>query len=72
MSWRAGDVGSSRCWREACSVAGVGASAGLPGFDGVVEHDAVVVVHNLGLVAELDRLAEAALGDRPDVPGRAG
>jgi hypothetical protein len=33
----------------------------------VVEHDAVVVVGDLALVAELDRLAEAALGDRPGV-----
>jgi hypothetical protein len=33
----------------------------------VVEHDAVVVVHDLGLVAELDRLAEPALGDRASV-----
>jgi len=44
---------------------------------GVVEHDAVVVVDDLRLVAELDRLPEPALGDRPgvavvqaDPPGR--
>jgi hypothetical protein len=48
----------------------------------VVEHDAVVVVHDLaydlGLVAELDRFAEPILGDRAgvgivqaDPPGRA-
>jgi hypothetical protein len=44
----------------------------------VVEDDAVVVVRDLGLVAELDRLAESALADRAgvrvvqaDPPGRA-
>jgi hypothetical protein len=36
-------------------------------FDGVVEHDAVLVVDHLGLVAELDRLAQPALGDRAGV-----
>src|SRR6516225_5833855 len=40
---------------------GVGRVAHL---DGVVEHDPVVVVGDLGLVAELDRFTEAALGDR--------
>jgi hypothetical protein len=39
----------------------------VTGFDGVVEHDAVIVVHDLGLVAELDRLAEPALCDWPGV-----
>ena len=33
----------------------------------VIEDDAVLVVHDLGLVAELDRLTELALGDRPGV-----
>ena len=33
----------------------------------VIEHDAVLVVHDLGLVAELDRLTELAFGDRPGV-----
>jgi hypothetical protein len=36
-------------------------------FQDVVEDDAVVVVGDLGLVAELDGLAEPALGDRPGV-----
>jgi hypothetical protein len=40
----------------------------LPGLlDGVVQDDAVVVVGDLGLVPELDGLAEPALGDRPGV-----
>src|SRR6266508_742153 len=50
---------------------------GVAGLDVVVEDDAVGVVHDLGLVAELDRLAETALADRPgvgvvqaDQPGR--
>ena len=50
---------------------------GVAALDGVVEHDAVVVVDDLGLVAELDRPAEPALGDRAgiavvqaDPPGR--
>src|SRR5260221_1995065 len=48
--------------------ASCGASAGLliP-LQGVVEDDPVVVVQDLRLVAELDRLAEAALGDRPGI-----
>jgi len=33
----------------------------------VIEHDAVLVVHDLGLVAELDRLTELAFGDRTGV-----
>jgi len=33
-------------------------------LDVVVEYDAVLVVSQLGLVAELDRLAQPALGDR--------
>ncbi len=33
----------------------------------VIEHDAVVVVHDLRFVAELDRLAELAFGDRPGI-----
>ena len=36
-------------------------------LDGVVENDAVFVVGHLGLVAELDRFAQPALGDRPGV-----
>ena len=36
-------------------------------FDGVVEHDPVVVVDDLALVAELDRPTEPALGDRAGV-----
>lgn len=54
---------------------GVGRVAGL---DVVVDHDAVFVVDDLGLVAELDRAAEAALHDGAGVgapqrhhPGRA-
>ena len=35
--------------------------------DGVVEHDAVLVVHDLGFVTELDRLAESTLADRAGV-----
>src|SRR5260221_13659042 len=48
--------------------ASCGASAGLliP-LQGVVEDDPVVVVQDLRLVAELDRLAEAALRDRPRI-----
>jgi hypothetical protein len=45
----------------------------------MVDDDAVVVLGDLGFVAELDRLAEPALGDRPgvrlvqaDPPGRPG
>jgi len=34
----------------------------------VVEHDAIVVVDDLGLVAELHRLAQPSLGDRPGIP----
>src|SRR5216683_5351696 len=48
-------------------------------LDGVVEDDPVVVVGDLGLVPELDGLAETALGDGPgilvmqaDPPGRPG
>src|SRR3954453_12173640 len=40
---------------------------GVAPLEGVVEHDSVVVVDDLGLVAELDRLAEAALRDRAGV-----
>jgi DNA-binding CsgD family transcriptional regulator len=40
---------------------------GVARLDGVVEHDAVVVVHDLRLVAELDPLAEATFGDRSRV-----
>ena len=36
-------------------------------LDGVVQDDAVLVVDQLGLVAELDRLAQPALGDRAGV-----
>jgi Group II intron, maturase-specific domain len=36
-------------------------------LDGVVQDDAVGVVHHLGLVAELHRLAQPALTDRPGV-----
>jgi hypothetical protein len=36
-------------------------------FDAVVEDDAVVVVGDLGFVAELDRLVDASLADRPGV-----
>lgn len=43
---------------------GVGRVAGL---DVVVEYQAVLVVHDLGLVSELDRFAEPALDDRPRV-----
>ena len=46
-------------------------------LDAVVEDDAVVIVGDLGLVAELDRAVDAALADRPgigimqaDQPGR--
>jgi hypothetical protein len=35
--------------------------------DGVVEHDAVLVVHDLGLVTELDRPVESTLADRAGV-----
>jgi hypothetical protein len=34
---------------------------------GALPHDAVLVVDDLGLVAELDRLAEPSLGDRPGI-----
>ena len=44
-----------------------GASAGVAGLHVVVEDDTVVVVNNLGFVAELDRFAELALRDRPGV-----
>ena len=51
--------------------------SGVAGLHVVVEDDTVVVVNNLGFVAELDRLAEPALRDRPgvgvvqaDPPGR--
>ncbi len=50
---------------------------GVAGLHVVVEDDTVVVVDNLGFVAELDRLAQPALRDRPgvrvvqaDPPGR--
>ena len=36
-------------------------------FDAVIEDDAVVVVGNLGLVSELDRLVDASFADRPGV-----
>ena len=45
----------------------MGASGGLPIYDVVVEHDAVFVVDDLGLVAELDGLAEPTLADRTGV-----
>jgi hypothetical protein len=40
---------------------------GVAALDGVVEHDAVVVVEDLGVVAELDRPPETALGDRAGI-----
>jgi hypothetical protein len=40
---------------------------GVAGLDVVVEDDAVVVVDDLGFVAELDRFAEPSLGDRAGV-----
>jgi hypothetical protein len=43
---------------------GVGRIADL---EGVVQHDAVVVVGDLGLVAELDGRAEPSLADGPSV-----
>jgi hypothetical protein len=49
------------CWGQPWRIGWVA------GLDGVVEHDAVVVVDDLGLVAELDRLAQPALGDRPGI-----
>ena len=49
----------------------------VAGLDVVVEHDPVVVVDDLGFVAELDRLPEPAFRDRAgvrvvqaDPPGR--
>lgn len=36
-------------------------------FDGVVEYDPIIVVDQLPLVAELDRAAQPALGDRAAV-----
>src|SRR5215207_6890175 len=48
-------------WGELWRVGGVAA------LDGVVEHDAVVVVEDLGLVAELHRPAQPALGDRAGI-----
>jgi hypothetical protein len=47
-----------------------GGSCGPSGgavFHAVVRDDAVVIVDDLGLVTELDRLADAALADRPRV-----
>jgi hypothetical protein len=41
--------------------------SGVAGLHVVVEDDTVVVVNNLGFVAELHRLAEPALRDRPGV-----
>jgi hypothetical protein len=35
--------------------------------DDMVKHDTVVVVDDLGLVAELDRFAEPAFGDRAGI-----
>jgi hypothetical protein len=40
---------------------------GVAALDGVVKHDAVVVVEDLGLVAELDRPAQPALRDRAGI-----
>jgi len=64
-------VGGDGAWRAPGSLPdppdrrrqlrGIGRVAHL---DGVVEHDPVVVIGDLGLVAELDRLAQTALGDR--------
>ena len=45
---------------------------GVAALDGVVEHDAIVVVEDLGLVAELDRPPQPALRDRAGIRGRAG
>ena len=45
---------------------------GVAAFDGVVEHDAVVVVDDLGLVAELDRPAQAGPWRSGGRRGRAG
>ena len=39
----------------------------VAGFDVVVDDDAVFVVDDLGLVAELDGAAESSLDDRPGV-----
>src|SRR5690349_14174292 len=44
---------------------GVGRVACL---DGVVDHDTVVVIGDLGFIAELDRFTQAALGDRTGIP----
>src|SRR5690349_5583744 len=44
---------------------GVGRVACL---DGVVDDDTVVVIGDLGLVAEFDRFTQAALGDRTGIP----
>jgi hypothetical protein len=43
------------------------AVAGVAAFDGVVEHDALAVVDDLGFVAELDRPSEPSFGDRASV-----
>jgi len=45
-------------------MAGTSGVGGVALVHAVVEHDPVDVVDHLGLVAELDRLTEAALGDR--------
>ena len=47
--------------------ASLGHVGGVAALDGVVEHDAVVVVEDLGLVAELHRPPETALGDRAGI-----
>ena len=44
-----------------------GRVGGVAALDGVVDDDAVVVVEDLGLVAELDRPPEPTLGDRAGV-----
>ena len=69
-------VGGDRARRPAGAVAdaldrwgelgAIGSSAVL---DAVVEDDAVVIVGDLGLAAELDRAVDAALADRPGICG---
>lgn len=61
-------VGGDGPWRSAGSLLDsldrgleLGRVGGVAGLEGVVEHDPVLVVGDLGLVAELDRFAEASL-----------
>ena len=67
-------VGGDRAWCAAGAAGDpfdrggeLGCVGGVTDLDSVIEDDAVGVVEDLGLVTELDRLAEPALADRAGI-----